>query len=319
MQGWDGETNVEVASPIIPSGPAGWELGTDKQPKGKADHDYEQRTKDPLHLVPAETTFVFATLRRWAKKAEWQKAKKAEGIWKDVRVIDAVDLVQWLERFPAVALWFAHQIGILPPDVSTLEQVWREWSLSTTPPLSVSLVLADRDDNATQIWQWLLKQPSVFALQADAPIEAKAFLTCCGRAVSCRLSRFLSFQNHRRRKRGRCACLGGCGHAPDHHFGGCRTWAHQFPGAKGPPRVRCAHRRRGQGTALPGPFVTLWGGTKPKRFPSTRHTNLAHELRTKLDDPAPTDAVGARYQNPGLGHNTKCSLHNPGAADGGMG
>ena len=176
MQGWDGETNVEVASPIIPPGPAGWELGTDKQPKGKADHDYEQRTKNPQHLAPTETTFVFATLRRWAKKAEWQKAKKSEGIWKDVRVIDAVDLVQWLERFPAVALWLAHQIGILPPEVSTLDQVWREWSLSTTPPLSVSLVLADRDDNATQIWQWLLKQPSVFALQADAPIEAKAFL-----------------------------------------------------------------------------------------------------------------------------------------------
>jgi transcriptional regulator with XRE-family HTH domain len=176
MQGWDGETNIEVASPIIPAGHAGWELGTDKQPKGKADHDYEQRVKDPLHFVPAETTFVFATLRRWAKKAEWQKARKAEGVWKDVRVIDAVDLVQWLERFPAVALWFAHQIGRLPPDVTTLEQAWREWSLSTTPPLSISLALADRDDNATQIWQWLLKQPSVFALQADAPIEAKAFL-----------------------------------------------------------------------------------------------------------------------------------------------
>ncbi len=118
MQGWDGETNVEVASPIIPPGPAGWELGTNKQPKAKADHDYEQRTKDPLHFVPKETTFVFATLRRWAKKAEWQKAKKAEGIWKDVRVIDAVDLVQWLERFPAVALWFAHQIGSAPDRMS---------------------------------------------------------------------------------------------------------------------------------------------------------------------------------------------------------
>lgn len=176
MQGWDGETNVEIMSPIIPRGPAGWELGTDKQPKKKADHDYDERTKNPQHLVPAETTFVFATLRRWAKKAEWQKAKKAEGIWKDVRVIDAVDLVQWLERFPAVALWFAHQIGILPPEVRTLDQIWREWSLSTTPPLNVSLVLADRDENATEIWQWLRKQPSVFALQADAPIEAKAFL-----------------------------------------------------------------------------------------------------------------------------------------------
>ena len=59
MQGWDGETNVEVDSSIIPRGRAGWELGTDKQPKVKADHDYEARTKKPQHLVPAETTFGF--------------------------------------------------------------------------------------------------------------------------------------------------------------------------------------------------------------------------------------------------------------------
>jgi transcriptional regulator with XRE-family HTH domain len=176
MQGWDGETKIDFVSPIIPSGVAGWEVGTDKQPKTKADQAYKDRTKNKLHSDPSQTTFVFATPRRWAKKEEWKKARKAEGVWKDVRVIDGVDLVQWLERFPAVALWFARLINILPEDVTTLEQVWREWSLSTSPPLSVQLVLADRDDTASRIWQWLLGEPSVFAVQADAPIEAKAFL-----------------------------------------------------------------------------------------------------------------------------------------------
>lgn len=176
MQGWDGETKINFASPIIPPGFAGWELGTDKQPKAKADQPYKDRTKSTPHSDPAQTTFVFATPRRWAKKAEWQKAKRAEGIWKDVRVIDAVDLVQWLERFPAVALWFAQQTNKVPEDVTTLEQVWREWSLSTTPPLSIPLILADRDDTAARVWQWLRDEASVLALQADAPIEARAFL-----------------------------------------------------------------------------------------------------------------------------------------------
>jgi hypothetical protein len=176
MRGWDGQSNMEAASPVIPLGPAGWELGTDQNPKVKADKDYAHRKKDPLHFTASKTTFVFATPRRWAKKAEWQKEKQAEGFWKDVCALDAVDLVQWLERFPAVALWFAHLIGKIPEDVETLDQIWREWSLSTTPPLSVSLVLADRDDDATRTWRWLLDEPSVFALQADAPIEAKAFL-----------------------------------------------------------------------------------------------------------------------------------------------
>lgn len=176
MQGWDGESKVDISSPIIPAGLAGWELGTDRKPKVKADQAYADRTKNPLHSDPAQTTFVFATPRRWAKKAEWQQAKKAEGFWKDVRVIDAVDLVQWLERFPAVALWFAQRLNIIPKDVRTLEQVWREWSLSTTPPLSIPLVLADRDESAARIWQWLRDEPAAFALNADAPMEAKAFL-----------------------------------------------------------------------------------------------------------------------------------------------
>ena len=176
MQGWDGETYVDVVSPIIPRGLTGWELGTDKQVKKKADDDYHHRSENPLHLNQKTTTFVFATPRRWAKKSEWLKEKNAERVWLEVRALDAVDIVQWLERFPAVSLWFARAIGKLPNDVRTLEDVWREWSLSTSPPLSDQLVLADRDDTATKLRGWLRDEAATFGIHADAPIEAIAFL-----------------------------------------------------------------------------------------------------------------------------------------------
>jgi len=93
-----------------------------------------------------------------------------------VRAYDAVDLVQWIERFPGVGLWLAKLIDKAPGDVRQLTDVWREWSLSTKPPLSAALVLADRDDQATRVLRWLYGEPAVMAFQAEAPGEAIAFL-----------------------------------------------------------------------------------------------------------------------------------------------
>jgi transcriptional regulator with XRE-family HTH domain len=176
MHGWDGECRVDSGGDQIPGGWSGWELGTDQGPKRKADKDYKQRTKDALHLNPAETTFVFVTPRRWAEKQDWVKERRAEKHWATVRAYDAVDLVQWIERFPGVGLWLAKLIEKAPADVRELTDVWREWSLSTKPPLSAALVLADRDDEATRVLRWLYGEPAVMAVQAEAPGEAIAFL-----------------------------------------------------------------------------------------------------------------------------------------------
>jgi hypothetical protein len=91
MHGWDGECRVDSGSDQIPAGWSGWELGMDQNPKRKADKDYKQRTKDALHLKPADTTFVFVTARRWAQKAEWVNERRAEKHWADVRAYDAVE------------------------------------------------------------------------------------------------------------------------------------------------------------------------------------------------------------------------------------
>lgn len=176
MHGWDGECSVEVGTDFIPQGLSGWELGTSQEPAKKAEDDFVSRSKKPLHLKPSIASFVFVTPRRWAAKAAWVKSKKAEKVWKDVRAYDAVDLVEWIERFPAVGLWFANLIGKIPADVRLLEEVWREWSLATKIPLTPQLVLLDRDEMAVKVWSWLKGAPSHLTIQAEDADEAIAFL-----------------------------------------------------------------------------------------------------------------------------------------------
>ena len=167
MHGWDGQTNADAASAYVPAGWAGWEIGVDQAVKKKADLVYDDRSKNPSGLNPAETSFLFVTPRRWAQGKAWETKKKAENRWRDVRVLDAVDLIQWIERHPGVALWLAALIGKTPAGICDLKEFWREWSAATRRPISTGLVTADRDDEATRALRWLYEDPSVLSLQAD--------------------------------------------------------------------------------------------------------------------------------------------------------
>jgi transcriptional regulator with XRE-family HTH domain len=176
LHGWDGLTNLKSSDALIPSGQAAWEMGVDKKQSGKAQEDYKSRTANPGSVRPAETTFVFVTPRAWGTKDVWVAERRSERIWRDVRVIDSVDLVQLLEQSPAVALWLANQAGRIPPNVRLLKDAWKEWSLSTELPLSEPLVLSGRDEESTQIHRWLNGPPAPIAFQAESTSEAIAFL-----------------------------------------------------------------------------------------------------------------------------------------------
>jgi transcriptional regulator with XRE-family HTH domain len=92
--GWDGQCEVADGWGPLPSGVSGWEIGVQRHKiRAKADEDYQNRGQDPIGLNPAETTFVFVTLRRWPSKEKWAAARRAEGVWRDVRAIDGDDLV----------------------------------------------------------------------------------------------------------------------------------------------------------------------------------------------------------------------------------
>ena len=176
-EGWDGRLTCTSSSPHLPDGVSGWEIGTNQKVGEKAEDDYEKRSTDPLDLDPAATTYVFVTPRSWQKKHAWAAEKRAEGRWRDVRVIAAGDLEQWLEEAPAVALWLAQHLGRVPTTgFSGLEQWWSRWANGTRPAITPAMVIAGRDHEVAATRSWIEGPAGCLEVQADAPDEAIAFL-----------------------------------------------------------------------------------------------------------------------------------------------
>lgn len=174
--GWDGQTSTDVGSTYVPQGDTGWEIGAQRSNiVQKATEDYQKRTAEPAPLNPADAVYIFVTPRHWPKKDEWAQARQDEGVWREVRVYDADDLVHWIEQTPAVGLWLATRLGKRPPGTRELDEVWKEWSLATQWPLTEDLVLSDRDQDAAEVLRWLRGEPSVLSLQATTTDEVVAF------------------------------------------------------------------------------------------------------------------------------------------------
>ena len=114
LGGFDGQVGVKCGNPWIPSGDSALEMSCDKNIKQKATNEYVKRTECPRDVNISNTTFIFVTPRRWPGKRQWARDRKEECLWADVRVIDADDLVAWIEQCPTVEYWFARLIGKIP-------------------------------------------------------------------------------------------------------------------------------------------------------------------------------------------------------------
>ena len=114
MSGWDGLLEGAQGNAWVPSGDSGWELSCRDDVTYKANQDYESRKTDPLGQDPATTVFVFVTPRRWSRKRQWERARKDEGFWLNVRALDADDFVAWLEQSPEVTQWLYEEIHRIP-------------------------------------------------------------------------------------------------------------------------------------------------------------------------------------------------------------
>ncbi len=111
LPGWDGLVTVQSGNAWIPRGHLAIEMSCGQNPGRMATENYEKRTNDPLGIDVANTTFIFITPRKWPGKRQWVCERKEEGNWADVRVIDADDLVAWIEQAPSEREWFAGLIG----------------------------------------------------------------------------------------------------------------------------------------------------------------------------------------------------------------
>ena len=175
--GWDGVVEADRATPWIPQGSSGWEFGCGEDIKRKADKDFEKRTQSVPESERRAATFVFVTPRRWTEKNDWEKARREERQWKDVRVFDASDLEQWMEQSIPAQIWFAHETEIPSKGVLSLEQCWKQWQADCEPALVPSLFDQALKEPKDCVARWLESAPGTpLKIAADSTAEALAYL-----------------------------------------------------------------------------------------------------------------------------------------------
>jgi hypothetical protein len=107
---------VKGYPPFVPAGISYWEIGTGDKPQDKATNDYKKRTKEFTKNERAKATFVVVTPHstKWPEQQQraWRKKRLKDG-WKDIKIIDGVQLADWLRESPYWGKWFLTKIGKL--------------------------------------------------------------------------------------------------------------------------------------------------------------------------------------------------------------
>ncbi len=175
--GWDGEVVCEEKTAYVPKGISLYEFGTESNPKGKAEKDYNKRKKDSLGYDPQESVFIFITPRFWKFKDKWVKEKQAEGFWKDVKVYDSSDIEQWLDIAVYVSGWFANYLRKAPLNgVDIAELFWRYWSEYAGILLLPETLVSGREKEQEEIFKFFNEKPNISSLKAATKNEAIAFI-----------------------------------------------------------------------------------------------------------------------------------------------
>jgi len=104
VRGFDGvlESNEEALN--VPIGGSVWEFKTSVEYKKYALEDFGKRTRETSPTDQAKLTLLLVTPFTWDssdptnKLEDWQRARKAESSWKDVKLIDGVQLAHPIQR-----------------------------------------------------------------------------------------------------------------------------------------------------------------------------------------------------------------------------
>ncbi|MCB8818767.1 hypothetical protein [Desulfosporosinus shakirovi] len=173
--GYDGYLDTDTQSVFFPCGKSVWEFGTDQNTLSKFNGDYKKRSENPNGIEQSSTTFCFVSSRIWNHQTgivEITAQKKADSIWKDVRIIDANSLQMWLEACPAVSAWLSGIMGRGMNGLLSLEDYWINITEHTDPKLNVEFFTGSREPIVPQITNIFNAGSKQIILSAESEIEA---------------------------------------------------------------------------------------------------------------------------------------------------
>lgn len=173
--GFDGVVECSAGNQFVPQGKSVWEMGTDQDPRSKANRDIAKRAKeisDPA--TRAETTFVFVTPRPWHKKEEWSRSQK--GGWKNVVVLDSNDLEHWLDIARDVDAWISHETSQIPSGVQGLDNYWKSLSRISTNVLTPEVFTTSRETEIQSVDHLLNREANSLFIRTPGLSDGIDFL-----------------------------------------------------------------------------------------------------------------------------------------------
>ena len=160
--GVDGMTSsINADCKYVPKGKTFWEFGTSKDNIKKIESDYKKREIDPNIKNKRRTNLVLVTsqILNTSKKIKLEDDYTAKKVFRKVIILDANDLIEWLDANIEVSIWLLKQFGrrIDEYEVRLLTDEWDFISKSTEPNLVTSLFLCGNQAEAERFIKNLRK------------------------------------------------------------------------------------------------------------------------------------------------------------------
>lgn len=147
-------TNVDCYCKYVPKGKSIWEFGTQEKPVSKIEDDYQKRKNSTKIKNKSKKNYVAVTSRiiDSSKKLTMMENYSNERVFKKVHILDANDLVEWLDENIEISIWLLKQFDrrVDEYEIKLLTDEWDFITSVTKPNLPFSLFLCGNEARAKQ-------------------------------------------------------------------------------------------------------------------------------------------------------------------------
>ena len=188
QSGWDGMVETENGfRQFIPKKKSFWEIGTGADTQDKATEDFKKRTESTTAKERQEASYVFVTPRSageggWDVSAQekWKKKRIKDG-WHDIKIIDGIQLADWLREFPAIGKWLLIKMNIprAMADLATPAEHWeniKNLARSGEPFLPPKTFLIGRESACTEILRLFRGEIKQLVFRSESEVDVEDFV-----------------------------------------------------------------------------------------------------------------------------------------------